>query len=405
MGKTVASVTGKITVSLKGEQGNDGNGIASAVVLYAVYDYDSSAPADTATWAEEVGDLTLADNKYVWTCTKTTYTDGSVVYQGKRCLGSTRAFVEKETLYGLSESGTVAPLNWSTSYKPTEGYYLWQCTRYYWSELSTYGDVTCVGYFAKNGTNGVAGMVMRVTEWTEGAEYHNDESLTTTPRYLDIVTVTDSTTGDFKIYQCVVSNTASSANKPGVVPGYWKAMNDMSPIYTPLIVAKNAVMRLAQSNQIVIVNSNSKVQGCFGGVDDETNGYPLWIGGETADGANFRVKYDGTMEATGGAFSGDIELKGLTYATYITNNQDVNLEELASGVVKEIAYMCPQITRSYTPAYLTAASSNVKIIAANATSPSSSVSSLEITGIGKLVGTNVGGITYWIQCPYTLSWT
>jgi len=165
-----------------------------------------------------------------------------------------------------------------------------------------------------------------------------------------------------------------------------------------------------------IVNSGNKVQGSFGGVEDETNGYPLWMGGETASAAKFKVKYDGTLEATGanisgtvnatdGVFAGDIKLNGLTYGDYIYGGQNVVLGELEAGVIKEIAYFCPTITRSSEPAYLTVASSKVVILPATATSSSKTVSSLSVWGIGKLVGINIAGVTVWMQCPYSVSWT
>lgn len=149
---------------------------------------------------------------------------------------------------------------------------------------------------------GIPGLVERTSEWSAGTEYHNDETLTLYGgiRYLDIVTVTDSTTGSFAMYQCRVTHISTAANAPdGGDSAEWLKLNQMRPIYTPLIVASNAVLRFAQTNRILVTNSENKVQGCFGGVEDETNGYPLWIGGATAADAKFKVKYGGQLEATG----------------------------------------------------------------------------------------------------------
>ena len=154
---------------------------------------------------------------------------------------------------------------------------------------------------------GIPGLIERTSEWSTGTEYHNDENLTGGIRYLDIVTVTDNTTGNFTMYQCRVTHTSTTANAPNRGDSTeWLKLNQMRPIYTPLIVAKNAVLRFAQTNRILITNSQDKVQGCFGGVEDETNGYPLWIGGITAAAAKFRVKYGGQLEASEANITGTI---------------------------------------------------------------------------------------------------
>ena len=292
--------------------GNTGNGIKSEVVSYAPWTSGTEAPS-SLIWSvvskTDLSKVTLAQGYYVWTRTETTYTDGTTAYLGERCLGGAENFVTKVTTYALGDDGTTAPTDgWASTYTAEEGKWLWERTEYCWTAKSgsTY-DYKCVGYFAKSGTDGKAGMVMRVTEWQNNSTtiYHNDEDLETSPRYLDIVTVTDSSTGDFTAYQCKLTHLASLAGSVENTK-FWTPMNNMSPIYTSLIVADKAVMRLSQTNQINIVNSENKVQGSFGGVEDETNGYPLWMGGETASAAKFKVKYDGTLEATGANISGTV---------------------------------------------------------------------------------------------------
>jgi hypothetical protein len=167
---------------------------------------------------------------------------------------------------------------------------------------------------------GIPGLIERTSEWSAGTEYNNDESLTGGIRYLDIVTVTDNTTGNFTMYQCRVTHTSTTANAPnGADSNEWLKLNQMRPIYTPLIVAKNAVLRFAQTNRILITNSKQQVQGCFGGVEDENNGYPLWIGGATAAASKFKVKYGGQLEATEASITGKINA-----TSGIFNNVSIN---------------------------------------------------------------------------------
>ena len=154
---------------------------------------------------------------------------------------------------------------------------------------------------------GIPGLIVRTTEWAAGVEYHNDENLTGGIRYLDVAMVTNSKTGLVNMFQCRKTHVSTDANKPqaGVATAEWKAVNmERMPIYTPLIIADNAVLRFGQTNRMLIMNSAGKVQGCLGGVEDEANGFPLWIGGETAEKANFKIGYDGTLYANKGEFSG-----------------------------------------------------------------------------------------------------
>lgn len=162
---------------------------------------------------------------------------------------------------------------------------------------------------------GIPGMVVRTSEWAVGVLYHNDENLTGGVRYLDVVTVTNSD-GSYSIYQCRQTHTSTASNKPS--SSMWTAVNKFTtPIYTPLIIADNAVLRFGQTNRMLIMNSKQKIQGCFGGVEDEKNGFPLWIGGESAEKANFRVGYDGTLYAKKGEFSGVVR-QNMTYITPTT---------------------------------------------------------------------------------------
>lgn len=171
----------------------------------------------------------------------------------------------------------------------------------------------------KPGEPGIPGLIERTSEWSAGVEFHNDENLTEGIRYLDLVTVTDNTTGKFELYQCRVTHTSTAANAPSDNSAKWLKLNNMRPVYTPLIVAKNAVLRFAQTNRILITNSKDKVQGCFGGVEDEVNGYPLWIGAITAAAAKFRVKYGGQLEASEVSITGTINATSGTF-----NNVSIN---------------------------------------------------------------------------------
>lgn len=255
---------------------------------------------------------------------------------------------------------------------------------------------------------GIPGLIERTSEWAAGVEFHNDENLTGGIRYLDLVTVTDNTTGKFELYQCRVTHTSTAANAPSDNSAEWLKLNQMRPIYTPLIVAKNAVLRFAQTNRILITNSKDKVQGCFGGVEDETNGYPLWIGAITAADAKFRVKYGGDLYAKDASIEGRITIGELYYTEGKTDSNgiyrgciigfgDYVLPKLAQGEYKVLKIVNIMITRIGTILRLKGEDGTVGFLDEGKESINEVQASLTLDppSIGEVVGFGIGkGLKY-----------
>lgn len=196
-----------------------------------------------------------------------------------------------------------------------------------------------------NDLTGISGCIVRQSEWAAGVSYHNDEALTSGTRFLDVAIVTNENDGTYDMYQCKKTHTSSSTITTSN-SDYWKAFNELAPVYTPLIVANNAVLRFAQTNRILITNSKQQVQGCFGGVEDETNGYPLWIGGATAAEAKFKVKYGGQLEATEASITGTINAVSGQFGSDFTDedgnyfpNFKINGYALQSGIRGKTGWM------------------------------------------------------------------
>lgn len=255
---------------------------------------------------------------------------------------------------------------------------------------------------------GIPGLIERTSEWAAGVEFHNDENLTGGIRYLDLVTVTDNTTGKFELYQCRVTHTSTAANAPSDNSAEWLKLNQMRPIYTPLIVAKNAVLRFSQTNRILITNSKDKVQGCFGGVEDETNGYPLWIGAITAADAKFRVKYGGDLYAKDASIEGRITIGELYYAEGKTDSNGIyrgcvigtgtyKLPKLAQGEYKVLKIVNIMITRLGLLLYLQGEDGTVGFLDEGKDSINEVQASLRLSppSIGEIVGFGIGkGLKY-----------
>ena len=112
------------------------------------------------SWITNFGGLTLAEGKYVWTCTKITLTNGTTYYTGAYCLGECYDFAQIEELYALSDSSTNPPKDavFSSSYKVIKGKYLWSCVKVTYNDANTsYLNKKCVSYFPTDGTNGTNG--------------------------------------------------------------------------------------------------------------------------------------------------------------------------------------------------------------------------------------------------------
>lgn len=136
----------------------EADSVQSSDVVFAVGDNKTTAP--TTGWITNFGGLTLAEGKYVWTCTKTTLTNGTSYYTGAYCLGECYDFAQIEELYALSDSSTNPPKDavFSSSYKVVKGKYLWSCVKVTYNNSNiSYLNKKCVSYFPNDGVNGTNG--------------------------------------------------------------------------------------------------------------------------------------------------------------------------------------------------------------------------------------------------------
>jgi hypothetical protein len=143
------------TPTCAGYFGDDGVSVQSSDVVFAIGESRTTAPA--TGWITNFVGLTLAEGKYVWTCTKTTLTDGDSYYTGAYCLGECYDFAQVEELYALSDSSTNPPDDefFSSSYKVVKGKYLWSCVKVTYNDANiSYLNRTCVNYFPNDGVNG-----------------------------------------------------------------------------------------------------------------------------------------------------------------------------------------------------------------------------------------------------------
>lgn len=190
-----------------------------------------------------------------------------------------------------------------------------------------------VANFAEAGKMGKNGCIVRNSEgWKSGATYHNDSALTKEQKYIDLIYIEDNNANDgWSIYQCNVTHTATGSSfDPSAVDSnknkLWTKLSDAGPMYSPLIVAKNAVLKFAQGQQFNLMEGNN-IFGSFRWVKDDAD-YAFWIGGTEGSKANTSITrggkltakdavITGTITATSGKIGGlGITEKGLSVGTY-----------------------------------------------------------------------------------------
>ena len=161
----------------------------------------------------------------------------------------------------------------------------------------------------EQGIQGIQGCIIRSSEWASGVTYRNDEDLTSGTRYIDIVMVRNNSAVDgWDAYKCIKTHTSSSSITYTNTT-YWTELSNVGPIYTSLIIAKNASLNFVQGNELLIKDSNNNVvAGLTGGSSKEAGTTPIriWAGGKVPGSAPFRVDQNGNLVATKANIGGTV---------------------------------------------------------------------------------------------------
>jgi hypothetical protein len=161
----------------------------------------------------------------------------------------------------------------------------------------------------EQGIQGIQGCIIRSSEWASGVTYRNDEDLTSGTRYIDIVMVrNNSAVYGWDVYKCIKTHTSSSSITYTNTT-YWTELSNVGPIYTSLIIAKNASLNFVQGNELLIKDSNNNVvAGLTGGSSKEAGTTPIriWAGGKVPGNAPFRVDQNGNLVATKANIGGTV---------------------------------------------------------------------------------------------------
>lgn len=362
MVKVLASVTGSISFSQKGDKGDKGDSGVGVKGFNTYYGLSSSKSSPPTTYNyDTLSETIISQNseKYVWSADKVLYTDGTGDdFINAYCIGKCSDLTSVKEQYGTSTSAGTKPSSWGYSYpsNPANGTYVWSRDEIVWAgnNSTTHSDAQLIGYIAVNGATGNGIKSTEVTykigssgttppegTWDTRVPNITDENPYLWTRIIFVYTngkrsdpsfsVTTRGTkgalmrehdgfesGKYKYlsgsgaeeyidvvcvsgswYQCIQTYETDSPS----LDKHWLLMNNYKSIATHLLLAENATINMLGTNQINLFNptdtTNSKMYGSFRVVKD-VNDWSLWLGGETGDSASFAVTRGGAIKATAG---------------------------------------------------------------------------------------------------------
>lgn len=325
-------------VCITGGAGATGKGVKTITEYY--YMSTSATTLTGGSWSTTRP--TWENGKYIWTKSIITYTDNTTSETPGICVTGEKG--ESITAMGRWYTGLIVPKQGvvtmgGSSYiakKETTNPPLWTVTtssgqrikqtqdggKTYgyilsgemnsaeYDLLASKGDTGAPGKDGTNGTDGkdgeqgIQGCITRHSEWAVGVTYRNDEALTSGTRYVDIAMIRNNAAIDgWDVYKCNTTHTSSESNKPGVSSSTWTKLSGVGPIYTSLIIAKNASIDFMQGNQLLIKKDDGTVTAGLSGSIAGSK-VRIWAGSATPDNAPFRVLESGKMIGT------DVELTG-----------------------------------------------------------------------------------------------
>ena len=177
------------------------------------------------------------------------------------------------------------------------------------------------------GLQGIQGCIIRHSEWAVGVTYRNDEALTSGTRYVDIAMIRNNAAIDgWDVYKCNTTHTSSESNKPGVSSSTWTKLSGVGPIYTSLIIAKNASIDFMQGNQLLIKKDDGTVTAGLSGSIAGSK-VRIWAGSATPDNAPFRVTESGKVICMNAEVHGDINATSGTFKNVSSPNGAFKINE------------------------------------------------------------------------------
>lgn len=261
------------------------------------------------------------------------------------------------------------------------------------------------------GIQGIQGCIIRRSEYNSTTQYRNDEALTSGTRYIDVVLQrNNSAQTGWNAYLCIKTTPENGGIALTNTTYFEEFSENVSRIFTSLIIAKDAKIEFVQGNELTITNSDNEVTaGLSGAEDDDKHGVRIWAGSGTPGSAPFRVDDLGQMTASKANIEGEVVLNSLSYnvipddgtnkdGAVIDNSvSSVTLGLLAKGQIQELFYYIHTATRVPVEVTLKPASTNILIGTGIYLLTSDYASAnYKVSGIGRIIGYGYASDrTYW----------
>lgn len=228
---------------------------------------------DSTTWSD-----------YKWSCVKGAQGDKGTSVKST------------EVTYQIGSSPTTPPTGtWHTEIQniTDANPYLWTRTVFIYDNNTRSDPSYSVS------TRGTKGAIIRQHNGFESGSYKYLSGVGA-EEYQDMVLVGG------KWYRCTSTYTSSS---PSVTDPNWVIADNYIAIATQILLAQNATITMASSQQINLLDSNSKLFGSFRHVSNNTD-IALWLGSATASSAPFYVRKDGYAKMTNASVTGWVSASG-----------------------------------------------------------------------------------------------
>lgn len=165
------------------------------------------------------------------------------------------------------------------------------------------------------GPRGTKGPIQRIHDGFVTGSYYYCDGTKDTDEFIDIVVING------QVYYCSLSYTSSY---PSVTDGHWTQGSNFELVATKLLLASNATITMANSQQINIVDGNT-LWGSFRYAANNDD-YALWLGASNGASASFAVTRGGAIKAMAGQIGSFVitQRKDPTgfvfYSLYATHN-------------------------------------------------------------------------------------
>ena len=146
------------------------------------------------------------------------------------------------------------------------------------------------------GPRGTKGPIQRTHDGFETGSYDYSDGTKDTDKFIDVVVV------DGQIYYCIKSYQSSSPSVNDIE--HWAQGSNFDLVATKLLLAANATITMANSQQINIMTGKN-LWGSFRYVDNP-NDYALWLGAANGKDAPFSVKRSGFAKMSDAEITGKI---------------------------------------------------------------------------------------------------